>query len=194
MRRGIAAEYGEIANLVDAAQAVRACGVTGLEAYTPFAVPELDRVLDARRSPMAIITAIGALGGVLGAYGLQWLLNAYLYPVLSGGRPPHMPLAYVIITIEMGFLFGGLSAFFGCVAVARLGRLWQPIFDIPGFESETRAAFWLAVDADDPRFEVGAIDAALRHASATRVERFGVLEAEGGPAAPRASLDTYEAP
>jgi hypothetical protein len=173
MRRGIAAEYGEVEDLVAAAQAVRARGVTGVEAYTPFAVPELDRVLDARRSPIAIITAIGALGGVLGAYGLQWLLNAYLYPVLSGGRPPHMPLAFVIITIEMGFLFGGLSAFFSCLAFARLGRLWQPVFDIPGFESETRAAFWLAVDADDPRFEIAAIDAALRQAHPTRIESFG---------------------
>jgi hypothetical protein len=173
MKHGLAAEYGEIANLVVAAQAVRAHGVVGVEAYTPFAVPELDRVLAAPRSPLAIITAIGALCGVLGAYGLQWLLNAYLYPVLSGGRPPHMPLAFMIITIEMGFLFGGLSAFFGCLAFARLGRLWQPVFDIPGFESETRAAFWLVVDADDPRFELAAIDATLRQAHPNRVERFG---------------------
>jgi hypothetical protein len=173
VRRGIAAEYETLSSLVAAAHAVRARGVVGVEAYTPFAVPELDHVLGAKPSPMAIITGIGATCGALGGYGLQWLLNAYLYPVQSGGRPPHMPLAFVIITIEMGFLLGGLAAFFGCLAVARLVKLWDPVFDIPGFESETRASYWLAVDADDPRYDAPAIAAALRQADATRVERFG---------------------
>ena len=173
MRRGLAAEYVELAQLVGAAQAVRARGVTRVEAFTPFAVPELDGVLGARRSPMAIVTGVGAVCGAVGGYALQWLLNAYLYPVQSGGRPPHMPLAFVIITIEMGFLLGGLAAFFGCLAVARLVKLWDPVFDIPGFESETRARYWLAVDADDPRYEQGTIDAALRRGEPTRVETFG---------------------
>jgi hypothetical protein len=45
------------------------------------------------------------LGAVAGAYGLQWLLNAYLYPLDAGGRPAHFPLAFVPITFEMGVLF-----------------------------------------------------------------------------------------
>ena len=32
-----------------------------------------------------------------------------LYPLDEGGRPPHMPLPFTIITVEMGFLFGALA-------------------------------------------------------------------------------------
>ena len=173
MRRGIAAEYDELPDLVGAIRAVRARGIERVEAYTPYPVPELDDVLGAKPSPLSYVTAAGALFGALGGYGLQWLLNAYLYPVNAGGRPPHMPLAFVIITIEMGFLFGGLAAFFGNFVASRLPQLWEPIADADGFASATRAGFWLAVDADDPRYDAPALAAMLRASHAKRLELFG---------------------
>src|SRR5205085_2986897 len=111
---------------------------------------EIDRALGARRSPLAIAAGVGGLAGAIGGYCLQWLLLAYLYPVDAGGRPPNMPLPFTIITIEMGFLFGALSVCAAFFIGARLFKLWDPIFDVPGFESATRAGFWLAVDASDP--------------------------------------------
>jgi hypothetical protein len=122
---------------------------------------------------MALFAGLGAIGGAGGAYFLQWLLNAVLYPVQSGGRPPHKPLAFVIITLEMGFLFGGLAVFFACLAAARLGKLWEPVCDLDGFESETRAGYWLAIDADDPSYQSDALADALRATKPKRMQWFG---------------------
>lgn len=173
MRRGIAVEVADERALVGLTRALRERGLARLEAYTPYAIPQLDGVLGARRSPMAIVSALGAFCGALGGYALQWLLNAYLYPVDAGGRPPHMPLAFVVITVEMGFLFGGLAAFFGCLAAGRLVRLWEPIQDVEGFGSATRAGYWLAIDAEDPAFDRPAVEAVVAEAKPLRHAWFG---------------------
>jgi hypothetical protein len=164
----VLAEYADPAALLAAIRQLRAAGALRLEAYTPYPIHELDAALGQRRSPLAIAAGIGGLLGALGGYFLQWYLVAYLYPVDLGDRPPHMPLAFVIITIEMGFLFGGLTVFFACLFAARLFKLWDPVFDAEGFESHTRAGFWLAVGDADPAFED-----VLRRTAPLRVSRFG---------------------
>lgn len=168
MKRGMAIEFVELPDLFRAVRTVRELGVTRLEVYTPYPIPELDEMLGRRRSRLAVVAAIGALFGVTGGYFLEWLLNAYLYPVNAGGRPPHMPLAYMPITLEMGFLFGGLSVFFAFLFRSHLLRLWAPVFEIRGFESETRAGFWLAIDATDRHFA-----AAVAELASEPIEWFG---------------------
>ena len=153
MRRGIAAEFSDEHTLLEAIQRVRERGLTGLEAYGPVPSEAIDIALGKQRSPLSVAAGIGGLCGAAGAYALQWYLVAYLYPIDLGGRPPHMPLAYLIITIEMGFLFGALAVFVAFLVAARLVKLWDPINEVPGFESATRDHFWLAIDGDDPALD-----------------------------------------
>lgn len=175
MKRGLAAEYPSAETLVEAIRALRGRGVERVEAYSPVPSHEIDAALGAPRSPLAIAAGVGGLAGAVGGYFLQWLLVAYLYPVDVGSRPPHMPLPFTIITIEMGFLFGALAAVVAFVIGARLFKLWDPIFDVPGFESATRAGFWLAVEAGDPAWDRAAVEATLRDTGASRVHGFGGL-------------------
>ena len=175
MRRGVAAEFATVDALVVAIRTVRARGLRRLEAYTPVPSHEIDSALGARRSPLAIAAGAGGLAGAVGAYFLQWLLVAYLYPVDAGGRPPHMALPFTIITIEMGFLVGAVTAFVAFLVGARLFKLWDPIFEVPGFESASRDGFWLAIDAGDPAWDRETILGALRETEATRVHGFGGL-------------------
>lgn len=169
MSRGFAAEYASLESLLGAIRAVRAKGFDRLEAYTPYPAHEVDAALGARRSPLAIAAGIGAFVGAVSAYWLQWYLVAYLYPVDAGNRPPHMPLAFTIITIEMGFLFGALTVVTAFMIAARLVKLWDPVFEIPGFESATRAGFWLTVTTDD---RTGAEDV-LKGTQPSRLHAFG---------------------
>ncbi|MBV8756519.1 MAG: DUF3341 domain-containing protein [Deltaproteobacteria bacterium] len=150
MRHGIAAEFADEPALLAAIRRARARGLSQLEVYSPVPSEQIDAALGKPRSRLAVACGLGALAGALGAYALQWYLVAYLYPIDLGGRPPHMPLAYLIITIEMGFLVGALAVFVGFLIAARLVRLWDPISDVPGIESATRDKFWLAIDGDDP--------------------------------------------
>jgi hypothetical protein len=169
----VAAEYPAEDAVIAAIRAMRASGVRKLEAYSPVPSHHIDAALGARRSPLAIAAGIGAVVGAASAYFGQWLLVAYLYPVDVGGRPPHMPLPFAIITVEMGFLLGALAVVVGFVLAARLVKLWDPIFEVPGFASASRAGYWLAVDASDPAWDPTTIPEALRGAGAIRVHGFG---------------------
>jgi hypothetical protein len=144
------AEFDDPALLIDAAVWLRthAAGrpfVSSIEAYTPYPVPGIDRALGAPPSRLSGFVFAAGLGAGLGAYGLQWLTNAYLYPLDVGARPPHFPLAFVPITFEMAVLFAGLTAFFAIAWGAGLFRLWSPSSEVPGIESATGTRFWLEV-------------------------------------------------
>jgi hypothetical protein len=173
MRRGIAGELPDEHALLETIRILRERGYTRLDAFSPYLIHDLDAALGRKRSPLSLAAGIGALSGAVGAYALQWYLVAYLYPIDVGGRPPHMPLPFLIITIEMGFLIGALTTFVAFLIVARLFKLWDPVFDIPGIESATRDRFWVAVDGDDERFDREALTDLLRDAGAARIATFG---------------------
>ena len=173
VRRGIAGELATVDQAANAIIELRLQGLVRIEVYAPHPVPELDRALGQPRSTLARVAAGGALAGVIGGYSAQWLLNAYLYPVDAGARPPHMPLAFVPIAIEMGFLFGALSVFAGFLWRSRLLRLWDPVFELDGFGSATRDRIWVAAGAEDPKFDAASVERTLSEAGATRIIRFG---------------------
>jgi hypothetical protein len=173
--RGVAAEYGSEAALIAAIGELRARGLRRVEAYSPVPSDAIDHATGARRSRLAIAAGAGAIGGVIAAYLLQWWLDAYLYPVDAGGRPPHMPLPFAIITIEMGFLVSAITVVVAFVVRARLVTLWHPVFELPGIESATRAGYWVAIDARDPAWDGEELVALLRATAPVRIHGFGGL-------------------
>lgn len=183
MRNGLVAEFETPEALIAAARTMRARGYRQLDTFTPYGIHELDDALEIRRTRLPwIIFAVGISGAGF-AYFLQWFLNAYLYPLNVGGRPPHMPLVFVPITFEMGVLSAAFTAFFGVLAAARLVRLWDPVFEVEGFESATIDRFWLQVGAHDERFDADRTARELSDEGALRVERFGEQLAGGRAAA-----------
>ncbi len=142
-------ELPNAARLAGAIRLVRERGATYVEAYTPYPVPAVEEALGARHSRLSTAVLVVGLAAAAGTYGLQWLLNAYLYPIDVGGRPAHFPLAYVPITFEMGVLFASLTAFVSVLVGGRLVRLWDPSREVHGIESATGTGFWLEVDGVD---------------------------------------------
>jgi hypothetical protein len=173
MREGLLAEFTEPEALVSAIRAMRDKGYEELDAYTPYPVEQAEEALHIRRTRLPFFIFAVGLSAAGGAYFLQWFLTAYLYPLNAGGRPPHMPLAYVPITFEMGVLFAAFAAFFGLLARARLVRLWDPVFEVEGFERASIDRFWLAVDARDARFDAETTARELDELGALRVVGFG---------------------
>jgi hypothetical protein len=120
-------------------------GFVHLEAYLPFPSHVVEEALARRPSRLPIAVFAFGMAGAGGAYLLQWYLVAYLYPLVVGGRPPHFPLAFLIITFEMGVLAAALCAFFGTLFLGKLFRLIDGVQGTPGFESATRDRFWIEV-------------------------------------------------
>jgi hypothetical protein len=147
--------FAELASEDDAVRAIERlhdAGYRRLEAYMPYPSQAIEEALGHRSRLPYVIFVIG-IGAALGAYGLQWLLVAHLYPLVVGGRPPHFPLAFVVIAFEMGVLFASLTAFGGTLAAGKLVRLTDDVQGIPGFTTVTRDHFWLEVSTRDPAYD-----------------------------------------
>jgi hypothetical protein len=162
-------EFVDARTLRAALVELRRRGYARLEVYSPFPLHGVDEALGAPPSRLPRANFVVGVLAAAGAYGLEGLLDAHLYPIDVGGRPPHMPVAYVPISFEMGVLFAGFAAFLGVLVLGRLLRPWQPIFEVDRFESATRDGFWIEVAASDPCFDADATAATLREQGAVRV-------------------------
>lgn len=171
MVEALVAEFARSEQLVQALGAMRQKGYCRLDAYTPYPLSEVEEALRLQRSRLPWVVFIGGIAGAGAAYFLQWYLNAYLYPLNVGGRPPHFPLAFVPITFEMGVLVAALTGFVCVLAGARLLRLWDPVFEVEGFERASIDRFWLRVESRDPCFREQETMRELEDLGALRVAR-----------------------
>lgn len=165
------AEYLDEDEIIAAIHEMRARGYRELEVYMPFPSHHVEEALAKRRSRVTFVIGGAGLTAAGCAYALQWLLVAYLYPLVVGARPPHFPLAFVLITFEMGVLFASFTAFFGVLKLGRLFRLNDEVQATPGFESATCDRFWLEVLARDPHYDADRTHADLVATGARRIEQ-----------------------
>jgi hypothetical protein len=145
MTVALAARYADKDALVRATTFIGETAIELVETFTPHDIEELS---PPRRRPVVLLAAAAGIGGAIAAYAGQWLIDAFLYPIDAGGRPPHAPLAFVPITIEMGFLAAAVTAFVLWFFGSRLGTLWEPICDVPSFST---TEYWLLVRGSNER-------------------------------------------
>jgi hypothetical protein len=169
----LAAEFASADELCAGVRALAGAGVTRLDAFTPYQVEGLQELMGVPRSRLRwIVLAAGLLGGGA-AYLLQWWINVVDYPLDIGGRPYHSALAFVPITFEMTVMSAGFAALISAIVLGGLPRLWQPMFEIDGFERATIDRFWLAVATGERALDRSRDTLALENAGALRVVWLG---------------------
>src|SRR5262249_39309584 len=137
IRTYVLGEFRSGEELVHATRAMRDQGYQHLDAHTPFPVPGLPEALALPRSRVPLLVLIGGLSGAVLGYLMQWWTNAVDFPINVGGRPLQSAPSFIPITFECGVLLGGLTAFFGALALMRLPKPYHPVFEVPAFKSAT---------------------------------------------------------
>jgi hypothetical protein len=166
---GLLAEYQTPDALVRAAAAVRDAGYTRWDAHTPFAVHGLDAAMGIRPTRLPYLVLGAALMGTTGGLLMQWWMNAVNYPIIISGKPFNSIPADIPVTFELTVLLASLTAFIGMLVANGLPRFHHPLFAKNAFRRVTTDGFFLAIEADDPRFEAEATERLLTGAGATRV-------------------------
>ena len=151
---GVLAEFATPAALYHACERVRDAGFTRWDAHTPFPVHGLEQGDGARRSRAALDRRSSwALTGVAAGFGLQWWVHTSAYPLVISGKPFFTWPAFMPVTFEVAVLFGALGAVFGMFALNRLPMHHHPLFESKVFERVTDDAFFISIEAWDPRFD-----------------------------------------
>jgi len=149
---GLMAEFDSAQSLLDAAGKVRQAGYTRIDAYSPFPIHGLAEALGFRERHVAPIVLAGGITGLCVGYGLQYWTQVIAYPLNIGGRPFHSWVSFIPPTFETTILFAAFGAVFGMLALNGLPQPYHPVFNAKRFHLATRDAFFLAIEATDPKF------------------------------------------
>jgi hypothetical protein len=166
---GLLAEFDSPEALLEAARAARDAGYRRLDAFTPFPVEGLARIL---RIPRPNISVIGMIGGACGA-AFALIMQCYVnydFPINVGGRPLYALSAFAVVTFELTVLFSALSMIFAMLWQNGLPRLNCPVFGARRFHLASKDRFFLCIEGDDAKFDHQATSGFLKRAGALSVE------------------------
>ena len=166
---GVIAEFENPSDLVAAARRVYSLGYRRINGYSPYPIEELSEAIGFTHTSLPLIVFIGGLVGGIGGFLMQYYIEVIDYPINVGGKPFNSWPAFIPITFEMTVLVAAFSAVLGMLVLNKLPQPYHPVFNLPNFALATRDRFFLAIEANDPKFDHAEVIALLKSLNALEV-------------------------
>jgi len=166
---GVMAEFENATDLVTAARRVYAVGYRRINGYSPYPIEELSEAIGFTHTSLPLIVFIGGVLGGLGGFFMQYWIEVINYPINVGGKPYNSWPAFIPITFETTVLCAAFAAVLGMLVLNKLPQPYHPVFNVPNFALATRDRFFLAVEANDPKFNHDEVVALLKSLDALEV-------------------------
>jgi cytochrome c5 len=170
--------------LMNAIPQIRGKSSGHVEAYTPYPVEGIDKLLGLRKSPIGGMVFVMAVIGAFAGLALEMWTSGIDYPQMTAGKPFFSWEAFIPIMFELTVLFATFTAGLGMLLL--LNRL--PLYRHPMLSSRTmplvtRDKFALAVESRGAELDVDAVSRMLRESGSESVEVIEMPEPPG-PASP----------
>ena len=150
---GVMAEFDHSDKLIAAVKSVRAAGYTRMDAYTPYAIEDLQHALGHDKSNLPWLVLIGGIAGAVGGFLLQYWTSVVAYPLNVGGRPLNSWPSFVPVTFECTILVAAVTAVFSMLALNGLPMPHHPVFNVRRFALASRDRYFLCIESKDPKFD-----------------------------------------
>ena len=151
---GLIAEFPNPARLLEAAQAVRERGYSKFETWSPFPIHGMDQAMGLGGSKVGWIVLAGGLTGMATGITLQWWAGTVAYPLVLGGKPLFAWEFGMPVIFELSVLLSAFGAVFGMLGLNRLPKPFHPLDRLKRFKRVTDDAFFLTIEASDPKFNL----------------------------------------
>lgn len=167
---GVMAEFADPTALVAAARRARAEGYRKIDAYSPFPIHELFEALDLNDRRLPFLVLMGGIVGCLAGFGLCYWVSVVAYPLNVGGRPFNSWPSFIPVTFEVTILLASLTTVASLIVLNGLPMPYHPVFNVQRFrERASQDGLFLAIEADDPKFDRDGTRAFLQGLGATDV-------------------------
>ncbi|TAE77700.1 MAG: DUF3341 domain-containing protein [Verrucomicrobia bacterium] len=151
---GYLAEFSSASALFKAAEKVRDAGFSKWDCHSPYPVHGLDGAMGMKRSILPWFVFCGGTLGLITGFSLAYFTQVEIYPTVVQSKPANfftIP-AFFPIMFELTILFSGFTTLFGLLGLMKLPRLNHPLFASRQFHRATDDAFFIAIEARDPKF------------------------------------------
>ena len=166
----VLAEFAGPGELLRAAERVREAGYKKYDCHSPFPIHGMDRAMGLGRSAVGYIAGIcGLLGGAF-AMWLQWWTSTIDYPMVISGKPFFSYQAYIVVTFGLTILGAAFGAVIGMLIVNRLPQWFHGVFYSKNFGRFSNDAFFVSIEAEDPKFDPEQTSRFLESIGGTNVE------------------------
>lgn len=167
---GLMAEFADATTLVEAAKKTQQEGFRKYDAFSPYPIHELFEAMAItdRRVPLAVLV-MGIVGCIAG-FGLCYWVSVIAYPLNVGGRPLNSWPSFIPVTFELTILFASFTAVLSVILLSGLPMPYHPVFNVPRFAAHaSQDGLFLAIEADDPKFDLEKTRAFLQSLGAKEV-------------------------
>ena len=167
---GLMAEFADTTSLVEAAKRTQAEGYRKYDAYSPFPIHELFEAMDVDDKRLPFLVLMGGIFGCLAGFGLCYWVSVIAYPLNVGGRPFNSWPSFIPVTFEVTILLASLTTVLTLILLNGLPMPYHPVFNVQRFrERASQDGLFLAIEADDPKFDRERTRAFLQGLGATEV-------------------------
>lgn len=173
------AEFADSTRFVDAARCARDAHYRLVDAFTPFPVENVHKLLEHGPSRIRFVMFIGGISTAALAYGLEYFCAVINYPYNIGGRPLDAWPAFMLVPFATGILAAAIAGFTAFLIECGLPRLHNPLFALEGFERASQDRFILALVRPQEDNEVNRAIEFLRGAGATAIRKVEPKENKG---------------
>jgi molybdopterin-containing oxidoreductase family membrane subunit len=122
---GVLAVFRDVPTMLAALEKVHGSEFKNIDTYSPMRLREAEAILGRGPSPVRYWTFLGALGGLVGGFGLA-IGSALVNSLTAGGKWPVSWVPYCIVGFEGTILCGTLANLAGVIYYCRLGRPTLP--------------------------------------------------------------------
>ena len=167
---GLLAKYSDQESLIKAANQVYQKGYRHFDAYTPYPVDDLPRVMRLPASPLPYVILAGGLIGGIGGFLMLTYATVIDNPLNIGGRPLFSWPAYIPITFELTILLAAVFGVLGLFVATRFPQPYHPVFNSEDFTAHaSQDGFYLDIEASDPGFDLDRTRSFLQDLGAIQV-------------------------
>ena len=151
---GLLAEFESPRALLQATRSAYQAGYRRMDAYSPYPVEGLAEALGMYHTRLSVIVLIGGIVGAAGGFFMQYYASVISYPIIVGGKPYFSWPAFIPVTFELAILGAAIAAILGLFGLSGLPMPYHPVFNVESFSQASRNRFFLAIEAEDPNFDL----------------------------------------
>ena len=169
---GYIAEFDSARDVYHAAEKVRDEGFERWDVHSPFPIHGMDHAMGLNKSILSWLVFCGGATGFLTAFLLQYVTQVMIYPTFVQDKPASITTlpAFFPVMFELTILFSAFTALFGSLILMKLPRLNHPLFASQQFSRFSDDAFFISVEARDPKFSQEDTKKFLEEIGGTNIE------------------------